>query len=238
MPDDKKISGLTEVLHNTVNAASAFVVAYGGANYFIKLSSIAKYVLGVVGGALRAIGTNDDGAIVIRSNAGNTQTFPKANLTEPLINHATESVVATSVEINRACVGATSSVQTQLNTLAGRASTIERDIVDIEADMAAQPLQYMFFRDVGASDSSITITAADILTEIFGLSTGRYIDHQKLTIQHYSQIGLAYTKVADTGSIIEAQTISGPITCLKEVTIPTTSGVEYHISITFSLLET
>lgn len=238
MPDDKKISGLTEVLYNTVNAASAFVVAYSGANYFIKLSSIAKYVLGVVNGALRAIGTNDDGAIVIRSNAGNAQTFPKANLTEPLINHATTPVLATSVEINRACVGATYSVQTQLNILAGRTSVVESDVVELEAYIATRPRQYMFFRDIGAGGSSITITAAEILTEIFGLSAGRYIDHQKLTIQHYSQNGLTYTKVADTGSTIKAQTISGPITCLEQITVPTTSGISYHISITFSLLET
>lgn len=234
--ENSKISLLTEKLYNTINAASEFVVAYADNNFKIKLSEIAKYILGVVGGVSRAIGTNDPGALVTR-DGGQSQVSPSLSL--PKIN-SVGVVSATSREIDYAAVGATSNLQGQINAIDSRVTQNEIDVSDVVEAISQIPHRYTYTVGIGAGSTTQVITAEAILAALAALGiagASPKIDHLKVIAMFYD-VGESMDMQSSTNIRLITQDIGSPaVTCLHSISFTVTSGRIYQYVIMFELIQ-
>lgn len=232
--ENSKISLLTEKLYNTINAASEFVVAYADNNFKIKLSEIAKYILGVVGGVPRAIGTNDPGALVTR-DGGQSQVSPSLSL--PKINSA-GVVSATSREIDYAAVGATSNLQGQINAIDSRVTQNEIDVSDVVEAISQIPHRYTYTVGIGAGSTTQVITAEAILTALGVTGDRPKIDHLKVIAMFYDVDGSSMNMQSSTDIRLTTQDVGSPaVTCLHSISFTVTSGRIYQYVIMFELIQ-
>lgn len=234
--EDSKISLLTEKLYNAVNAASEFVVAHAGNNFKIKLSELAKYILGDVGGVSRAIGTNATGALVTRDDR---QSQISPSLLLPKIN-SVGVVSATSAEIDYAAVGATSNVQGQINSIDSRITQNEIDVSDVVYAISQIPHRYTYTAGMGAGSTTQTITAEAILAALgIAGSIGRpKIDHLKVIAMFYDVDGGLMNMQSSTNIRLTTQDVDSPaVTCLHSISFTVTSGRSYQYVIMFELIQ-
>lgn len=186
-PINSKISALQVRDHTTVNDASEFVVAYGSKNYKISLASMLKKILGVVNGAVRKIGANENGAIVV---VGAGQSLQDQHLDSPRINSSI-GLQATSQQIDNACLGATSNVQNQIDVINGELIEIRGDVGTLQERGTAKT-RYTYSVIKTASGTKQNISAESIF---IGLDA--YIEN-KTGINPFSVI-CSYYKSEDGG---------------------------------------
>jgi len=149
-------------------------------NYRIKLTEIAKYILGTVSGAVRQIGTDVAGAIVTTTN---TQDMTNKNLIVPKIGGIKLLATVTGTFINF-LDGVKSNVQTQIDAVVSDVSRLITDtapIITFFGSLLATVTELNYCTGLTANVEARIPSSSDHLVRCFGLQFAASGTSKKIT---------------------------------------------------------
>jgi hypothetical protein len=242
MPDPvyTKISQTTEKTYIDLAGTETFPYITGTSNYRVSAANIAKYILGVVGGALRVIGANVAGAVVTTTD---TQEMTNKNLIEPKVGGIKLLATVTGTIINY-LNGAKSNIQDQINALVSSISGVSSSVSSLSDSFDADKMDIVrtYSLVIVSGPSGIAEIKEDDILATTNCPSGSVIDQESIsaTVCHVTGSSGSYLyEVMDVVAVLKLSwisTLNGAVEHLKTVILSSMSdGETYSIALSFKI---
>lgn len=223
-----KKSDLDEAVIGELTGGEYFDYYIGLSNKRLSLTVIKQFILGLVGGIARAIGTDVTGAIVTTTDS---QTVSNKDLEDCKINSG-DTLVVTSTELNHVA-GVTANIADSISNIEGNIETNTAAIAEQAALLTEFETNINANAKMFSSVKSYSSETPIILsTEI---SADDNINHLGIVAKMYSVSGLNYTEVSTIGTIITSKSDGSGGYILDDITLPEVTG-DYLIVIYYSII--